>query len=171
MLSAVCVFGAVWVKYLYAANKVNVHGKSGAILQWQDNFWTGRCFLEYLNPFRNGISPELSWIEVLPPSQPIRAMSSRSVYLTTLYLTGLSSKLLNSTCAHSFTRNWQLPFLNQQKGENDCRIYFMINLHKRVLPDPVGKEPTTLISRPWSPVGHASDWRKQFSAKEKTLGF
>ena len=26
---------------------------------------------------------------------------------------------LTSTCAHSFGRNWQLPFLNQQKGGND----------------------------------------------------
>ena len=25
---------------------------------------------------------------------------------------------------------WQLPFLNQRKGENDRRKYFMINLHK-----------------------------------------
>ena len=24
----------------------------------------------------------------------------------------------------------QLPFLNQQKGENDSRNYFMINLHE-----------------------------------------
>ena len=27
--------------------------------------------------------------------------------------------------AHSFASNWQLPFLNQRKGENDRRIYFM----------------------------------------------
>ena len=37
--------------------------------------------------------------------------------------------------AHSFTSNWQLPFLNQRKGENGRRNYFMINLHKRMLPD------------------------------------
>ena len=29
------------------------------------------------------------------------------------------SKWLTSTCAHSFTRYWQLPFLSQLKGEND----------------------------------------------------
>ena len=27
-----------------------------------------------------------------------------------------------------------MPFLNQQKGENDRRKYFMINLYKRMLP-------------------------------------
>ena len=37
------------------------------------------------------------------------------------------------TCAHYFTRNWQLPFLNQQRWENDGRKYFVINLHKRML--------------------------------------
>ena len=37
-------------------------------------------------------------------------------------------------CAYSFARNWQLPFLNQRKGENDRRKYFMINLHERMLP-------------------------------------
>ena len=52
-------------------------------------------------------------------------------------------------CAHSFARNWQLPFLNQQKEENDRRKYFMINLHERMLPTSVGVEPTTS----WSPVG------------------
>ena len=30
-----------------------------------------------------------------------------------------------------------MPFLNQQKGENDCRKHFIVNLHKRMLPDPV----------------------------------
>ena len=37
--------------------------------------------------------------------------------------------------AHSFARNWQLPFLNQWKGENDRRKEFMINLKKRMVPD------------------------------------
>ena len=60
-----------------------------------------------------------------------------------------------SICAHSFIRNWHwLPFLNQWKGENNCRKYFMINLHERMVPDPVGIQP----SNSWSPVGRASDW-------------
>ena len=41
--------------------------------------------------------------------------------------------MVNQYCAHSFARNWQLPFLNQRKGENDRRKYFMINLHERML--------------------------------------
>ena len=35
------------------------------------------------------------------------------------------------------------------QGENDRRKYFMINLHERMLPTPVGVEPATT----WSPVG------------------
>ena len=46
------------------------------------------------------------------------------------YWAGLVLWAVNKYCAHSFTRNWQLPFLNQWKGENDCRKYFMINLHE-----------------------------------------
>ena len=45
--------------------------------------------------------------------------------------------------AHSFTRNWQLPFLNQRKRENARRNYFMTNLHERMLPD-VRIEPATV---------------------------
>ena len=42
-----------------------------------------------------------------------------------------------------------MPFLNQRKGENDRRKYFMINLHERMLPISTGVEPATS----WSPVG------------------
>ena len=42
-----------------------------------------------------------------------------------------------------------MPFLNQRKGENDRRKYFMINLHERMLPTSAGVEPATF----WSPVG------------------
>ena len=42
---------------------------------------------------------------------------------------------LISSCAHSFAGNWQLPFLNQQKGENDHRKYFKIDHPKRILLD------------------------------------
>ena len=37
--------------------------------------------------------------------------------------------------AYSFANNWQLPFLNQGKGENGRRNYFMTKLHERMLPD------------------------------------
>ena len=55
--------------------------------------------------------------------------------------------------AHSFASNWQLPFLNQWKGENGCRNYPMTNLHERMLPD-VRIESTTVRI----PGEHASDW-------------
>ena len=44
-------------------------------------------------------------------------------------------------CAHSFARNWQLPFLNQWKGENNRRKYFMINPHERKLLTQLGLNP------------------------------
>ena len=62
--------------------------------------------------------------------------------------------MINQYCAYSFARNWQLPFLNQRKEENDHRKYFMINLHERMLLTSVGVKPATS----WSPVGRASNW-------------
>ena len=44
-------------------------------------------------------------------------------------------------CVHSFARNWQLPFLNQQNREIGPRKYFMINLHERMLPAWRGSTP------------------------------
>ena len=81
------------------------------------------------------------------PVNPMGSCRARSVYLTTRLLGRLSP--LSQYCAHSFARNWQLPFLNQRKGENDRRKYFMINLHERMLPTSAGVEPATS----WSPVG------------------
>ena len=83
------------------------------------------------------------------PVNPLGSCRARSVYLTTLYWAGLVLYAVNQYCAHSFARNWQLPFFNQQKGENDRRKYFMINLHERMLPTSAGVEPATS----WSPVG------------------
>ena len=82
-------------------------------------------------------------VEVLRPSQPNWVMSS-AVSLPNHTFTGQAQY-----CAHSFARNWQLPFLNQRKGENDRRKYFMINLHERMLPTSAGVEPATSLS----PVG------------------
>ena len=71
------------------------------------------------------------------PVNTVKVISSMSVYLTTLFLGRLGplAKPLTSACAHSFARIWHLSFLYQQKGENDNRNYFMINLQKRMLPD------------------------------------
>ena len=54
-----------------------------------------------------------------------------------------------------FRQKLTTPFLNQRKGENDRRKYFMINLHERILPTSAGVEPVTS----WSPVR----WRIQLS--------
>ena len=61
---------------------------------------------------------------------------------------------LTSTCAHSLARNWQLSYLNQQKGDYDHRKYFMINLYVRMLRDPAAIE----MAISWSPVSRASKW-------------
>ena len=68
-------------------------------------------------------------VEVSQPSQPNGVMSS-AVSLPYHSFTGqaLSSKWLTSI-VHIL-----LPFLNQQKGENNCRNYFMINFQERMLP-------------------------------------
>ena len=49
--------------------------------------------------------------------------------------------MVNQYCAHFFARNWQLPFLNRWKGENDSRKYFMINLCERMLLTRWGSNP------------------------------
>ena len=86
------------------------------------------------------------------PVNPMGPCRARSIYLATRLLGRLSPLILlavNQYCAHSFARNWQLPFLNQRKRENDRRKYFIINLHERMLSTSAGVEPATS----WSPVG------------------
>ena len=52
---------------------------------------------------------------------------TRNLLITSWMLIQLSHRGQLSTCAHSFTKNWPLSFLNQRKWENDCRKYFMIS--------------------------------------------
>ena len=73
--------------------------------------------------------------------------------------------MVNQYCAHSFARNWQLPFLNQRKGENDRRKYFIINLHVRMLQTSAEVEPATS----WSPVGRAAKWATEASSSNLGL--
>ena len=100
----------------------------------------------------------LRFLFVLRIYGPVNKLGScwvQSVYQSTLFPRQvLSSKRLTSACAHSFTRNWQLPFLNQQMGESGPRKYFMTNFHKRMLWDPVEIKPAML----WSPFERTSDW-------------
>ena len=44
------------------------------------------------------------------------------------------TKQFTSTLRTMFPCNWQQPFLNQQKEENDRRNYFMISLHESMGP-------------------------------------
>ena len=53
--------------------------------------------------------------------------------ISVCWIIRLSPLEVNKYCAHSFAINWQLPFLNQWKGENDHRKHFMINLHGKIL--------------------------------------
>ena len=77
-------------------------------------------------------------IEVLQPSQRTGVMSSTvSSPDHTFSLEGLVLLAVTSTCAHSFTRSRQLPFLKQHKEENDRRKYITINCHERMLLNPV----------------------------------
>ena len=62
------------------------------------------------------------------------------------YLAGLVLKAVNQYCAHSFARNWQLTFLNQRKGENDRRKYFIIQSPRKNVADPVGSKRNRLIT-------------------------
>ena len=59
------------------------------------------------------------------------AMSRWSVNLTALFWGRLR---LGSTLCTRFACNWQYPFLNHWKKENDDRKYFMINLHQSIGP-------------------------------------
>ena len=56
-----------------------------------------------------------------------------------------------------------LPFLNQRKGENDRRKYFMINLHEWMLPTSARVEPATS----WSPVGRRIQLR--YRGRQETI--
>ena len=80
-----------------------------------------RKYFMIKSPWKNvanlvGVEPASSWSTVgCPPNWATpasRGMSSQSIYLTILFISRQSSKRLTSICAHSYARNWQLPFLN-----------------------------------------------------------
>ena len=109
---------------------------------------------------RSASTTQLVELEFNGPFNSTKVMLSWSVYLTTLFLGRLSPLSgLTSACTYSFARNRQLPFLNQWKRENDHRKYCMINLHARILPEPVGL-------KPWPP-----DQQGVGCAWDRTRGF
>ena len=64
------------------------------------------------------------------PVNPMGSCWARSVYLTTHLLGKLSPLSVIKNCAHSFTRNWQLPFLNQQERMTTENISWSNELRK-----------------------------------------
>ena len=85
------------------------------------------------------------------PVNPMGSCRAQSVYLTTFTGQAKSSEQLTSIVHILSPGADNCPFLNKRKGENDRRKYFMINLHKRMLPTSAGVEPATS----WSPFGRA----------------
>ena len=84
----------------------------------------------------------------LCPSQPIGVMTSMTCSAYNFFYLGRLS--LYAVNQHLCTfRNWRQPFLNQLKGKNDRRKYFMVNLHKRMVAGLAGIEGMTS----WSQVG------------------
>ena len=103
--------------------------------------------------WNQNITPQLFVLRFYGPVNPMGSCRTWSIHLTTRLL-GRLSPLSNQYCAHSFARNWQLPFLNQRKGENDCKKYFMIKSPWKIVADPARVKTATS----WSSVGHASNW-------------
>ena len=92
-------------------------------------------------------------IVVLRPSQPNGVMQS-VVSLPNHTFTGRLSSLRGQNCAYSFARNWQLPFLNQQKERMTTEnISWSITMKECWWPGG-GVEPATF----WSPIRRASNW-------------
>ena len=82
---------------------------------------------------------EASVLRSYGPVNPMGSCRVQSVYLTTRLL-GRLSPLSGWPVFCTFFRQ-KLLFLNQWKGKNDCRKYFMINLHERMLPTWRGLNP------------------------------
>ena len=64
------------------------------------------------------------------PSIHFKSFRGRSVNLDALFLGKLGS--LPVLSVHSFASNWQVPFLNQRKGENGSRNISWPNLNERM---------------------------------------
>ena len=114
------------------------------------SLWLADLFIA--STARNGQSFCLCWF--YGPVNPKGSCRVWSVYLTTRLLGRLSPLSVNQSRAHSFARNWQLPFLNQWKGESDRRKYFTINLHERLLPNSAGLN----LRPPGLHLDGASNW-------------
>ena len=83
------------------------------------------------------------------PVNPVGLCRAQSVYLTTLLQGRLSPLRGIPVLCRFFRQKLTTAFLNQQKGENDCRKCFMINIHERMLQTRQGSNP--------QPPHHPSD--------------
>ena len=112
--------------------------------------WSGSILFAFILQFLGTATGVFCLFELrfYSPVNPMGSCRVQSVFLTTCLLGRLSPLrgLFNQYCAHSFARNWKLPFLNQRKEENDHRKYFVVNLHERMLPTSAGVEPPGLQS-------------------------
>ena len=109
-------------------------------------------FTELNKDVNSHLSSACVCFRVVQPSQPSGVMSS-AVSLPNHTFTGQ----VNQYCAHSFARDWQLPFLNPHKGENGCRKYFMISLHERMLLTQWGLNPQPRTRIQLNHLGRLSD--------------
>ena len=112
-------FCAIWSIFIVHMNKLHILGyKKWA--KWK--FWSDCKCPGWSEPSLDACV----CAEVLRPSLPNAVMSSM-VSLPNHTFTGQAKRLTN--IVHII-----VPFLIQQKGENDRRKYFMINLYERMLP-------------------------------------
>ena len=98
----------------------------------------------------------INWLvglEFNGPLNTIRVISSWSVYLTTLFLGRCSPLSSKTVLVHIVLRDTNNCPSWISKRERMTRKYFMINLHKRMLPSQAVIKPMTS----WSPVRHAFD--------------
>ena len=72
------------------------------------------------------------------PVKPMGSCRARSVYLTTRLLGRRSPLRVNQYCAHSFARNWQLSFLNQNNTVE--RVYRNQDDMKKLCEGFIGKK-------------------------------
>ena len=62
----------------------------------------------------------------------LRSFRARSVNLSALFPGKPPRQFTSIVSAHSFASNWQLPFLNQRKGDNGRRIFHDHSTSKNV---------------------------------------
>ena len=100
----------------------------------------------------------IDWFIVFGSSTLLWSFWAWSVILSTHFLGRLPEWLTSTKFPLAFFRsNWQLPYLNQRYGKNDCRNYFMTKSQWKMVPD-TRIEPATSWISVGRRIGRASDW-------------